>query len=93
MDKARRIEGRVERDPFATMLAPCPVERLRRWPVSPAANATRHDGPDLMAPVASPQPEQPPAYPRASAVLRGLIGNGAPCRPPCRSGNCRRMIQ
>ena len=38
MDKARRIEGRVERDPFATMLAPCPVERLRRWRVSPAAS-------------------------------------------------------
>ena len=55
MDKARRIEGRVERDPFATVLAPCPPERLRRWPVGTAVNATRHDGPDLMAPVMLPE--------------------------------------
>ena len=55
MDKARRIEGRVERDPFATVLVPCPPERLRRWLVSLAVNATRHDGPDLMAPVMRPE--------------------------------------
>lgn len=54
MDKARRIEGRVERDPFATVLAPCPPERLRRWPVGTAVNDPRHDGPDLMAPVTLP---------------------------------------
>ena len=54
MDKAGRIAGRVERDPFATVLAPCPPERLRRWPVGTAVNATRHDGPDLMAPVTLP---------------------------------------
>jgi putative SOS response-associated peptidase YedK len=56
MDKARRIEGRVERDPFATVLAPCPVERLWLWPVSPAVNATRHEGPELLAPVTLPDP-------------------------------------
>lgn len=55
MNQARQIEGRVERDPFATLLAPCPVERLRLWPVSLAANATRHEGPDLMAPVMLPE--------------------------------------
>jgi len=55
MDKARRIEGRVERDPFATLLAPCPVERLRRWPVSLAVNRPGAEGPDLMAPVMLPE--------------------------------------
>ena len=54
MDKAGRIEGRVERDPFATLLAPSPVERLRLWPVSPAVNRPGAEGPDLMAPVALP---------------------------------------
>jgi putative SOS response-associated peptidase YedK len=43
-------------DPAALqpLLVPCPPERLRVWPVSPAVNSTRHDGPDLMAPVALP---------------------------------------
>ena len=40
MDKAGRIEGRVERDPFATVLAPCPPERLRRWPVGTAVQVS-----------------------------------------------------
>lgn len=54
MDKARRIEGRVERDPFATVRAPCPPERLRRWPVGTAVNDPRHEEPDLLAPVPRP---------------------------------------
>ena len=43
-------------DPAALqpLLVPCPPERLRVWPVRPAVNATRLDGPDLMAPVAPP---------------------------------------
>ena len=43
-------------DPAALrpLLAPCPVEQLRLWPVGTAVNATRHDGPDLMAPVTLP---------------------------------------
>jgi len=36
------------------LLVPCPPERLRVWPVSPAVNSTQNDGPDLMAPVAAP---------------------------------------
>ena len=36
------------------LLVPCPPERLRVWPVSGAVNSSRHDGPDLMAPVALP---------------------------------------
>ena len=38
-------------DPVApqALLFPCPPERLRLWPVGAAVNATRHDGPDLMA--------------------------------------------
>lgn len=35
---------------------PCPPERLRVWPVSLAVNFTRHDGPELMAPVTLPDP-------------------------------------
>ena len=38
------------------LLVPCPPERLRVWPVSPAVNSTQNDGPDLMAPVALPDP-------------------------------------
>jgi putative SOS response-associated peptidase YedK len=43
-------------DPAALrpLLVPCPPERLRLWPVSPAVNDPRHEGPDLMAPVALP---------------------------------------
>ena len=33
------------------LLVPCPVARLRLWPVSTAVNVTRHDGPELMAPL------------------------------------------
>ena len=33
------------------LLVPCPVEWLRVWPVSTAVNTTRHDGPELMAPL------------------------------------------
>ena len=33
------------------LLAPCPVEWLRVWSVSTAVNTTRHDGPELMAPL------------------------------------------
>jgi putative SOS response-associated peptidase YedK len=45
-------------DPAALrpLLVPCAPERLRVWPVSPAVNSTRHDGPELMAPVTLPDP-------------------------------------
>ena len=53
--EARWLDPAVT-DPAALrpLLAPCPVERLRLWPVGTAVNATRHDGPDLMAPVTLP---------------------------------------
>jgi putative SOS response-associated peptidase YedK len=48
-------------DPTATdpaalqpLLVPCAPDRLRWWPVGTAVNSTRHEGPDLMAPVALP---------------------------------------
>ena len=53
--EARWLDPRIT-DPAALrpLLVPCPPERLRLWPVSAAVNSTRHDGPDLMAPVALP---------------------------------------
>lgn len=36
------------------LLVPCPPKRLRLWPVGAAVNRTRHDRPDLMAPVMLP---------------------------------------
>lgn len=33
------------------LLVPCPIERLRIWPVSTAVNAPGHGGPELMAPL------------------------------------------
>ena len=54
-DEARWLDPAVT-DPAALrpLLVPCPPERLRLWPVSPAVNATRHEGPDLMAPATFP---------------------------------------
>ena len=53
--EARWLDPRIT-DPAALrpLLVPCPSARLRVWPVSAAVNSTRHDGPDLMAPVAPP---------------------------------------
>lgn len=44
-------------DPAALrpLLVPCPPERLRVWPVSPAVNRPGAEGPDLMAPVMRPE--------------------------------------
>ena len=55
-DEARWLDPHVT-DPAALrpLLVPCPSARLRAWPVSAAVNSTRHDGPDLMAPVALPE--------------------------------------
>ena len=54
-DEARWLDPAVT-DPAALrpLLVPCPPERLQLWPVSPAVNATRHEGPDLMAPATFP---------------------------------------
>jgi putative SOS response-associated peptidase YedK len=41
--------GEVESDP-APLLRPCPAERLRLWPVSPAVNNVRNDDPSLLEP-------------------------------------------
>jgi putative SOS response-associated peptidase YedK len=45
-------------DPAALrpLLAPCPPERLRLWPVSPAVNRPGAKGPELLAPVTLPDP-------------------------------------
>ena len=54
-DEARWLDPALT-DPAALrpLLVPCPPERLRLWPVSPAVNHPRHEGPDLMAPVTLP---------------------------------------
>lgn len=54
-DEARWLDPALT-DPAALrpLLVPCPPERLRLWPVSPALNHPRHEGPDLMAPVTLP---------------------------------------
>ena len=54
-DEARWLDPALT-DPAAlqALLVPCPPERLRLWPVSPALNHPRHEGPDLMAPVTLP---------------------------------------
>ena len=48
-------------DPAAlhALLAPCPPERLRLWPVGTAVNVVRHDGPDLMRPNGAALPHAP----------------------------------
>ena len=55
-DEARWLDPAVT-DPVALkpLLVPCPPERLRLWPVATAVNATRHDGPELMAVVTRPE--------------------------------------
>ena len=52
-DEARWLDPALT-DPAALrpLLVPCPPERLRLWPVSSAVNDPRHEGPDLIAPVA-----------------------------------------
>jgi putative SOS response-associated peptidase YedK len=54
-DEARWLDPALT-DPAALqpLLVPCPPKWLRLWPVSPAVNHPRHEGPDLMAPVALP---------------------------------------
>ena len=54
-DEARWLDPALT-DPAALrpLLVPCPPERLRLWPVSPAVNHPRHEGPDLMTPVTLP---------------------------------------
>ena len=54
-DEARWLDPAVT-DPVVLrpLLVPCAPERLRVWPVGTAVNATRHDGPDLMASVSLP---------------------------------------
>lgn len=51
-NEARWLDPAVT-DPAALqpLLVPCPPERLRLWPVGTAVNATRQDGPELMAAV------------------------------------------
>lgn len=54
-DEARWLDPAVtEPAALRPLLVPCSPARLRVWPVSAAVNSTRHDGPDLMAPVAPP---------------------------------------
>ena len=55
-DEARWLDPAIT-DPAAlrSLLVPCPPERLRRWPVSPAVNRPGAEGPDLMAPVMRPE--------------------------------------
>ncbi|MCB1778124.1 MAG: SOS response-associated peptidase [Candidatus Competibacteraceae bacterium] len=36
-----------------SLLVPCPMERVRVWPVGMAVNNARHEGPELMTPLAS----------------------------------------
>lgn len=54
-DEARWLDPHVT-DPavLRPLLVPCPPERLRLWPVIPAVNDPRHEGPDLMAPATLP---------------------------------------
>ena len=54
-DEARWLDPAVT-DPAALrpLLVPCPPERLRLWPVSPAVNRPGAEGPDLMAPATLP---------------------------------------
>lgn len=54
-DEARWLDPAAT-DPavLRSLLAPCPPERLRLWPVGTAVNATRLDGPALRAAVAPP---------------------------------------
>ncbi|MDG4553505.1 MAG: SOS response-associated peptidase [Candidatus Competibacter sp.] len=54
-DEARWLDPTLT-DPadLKPLLIPCPPERLRIWPVGTAVNATRHNGPELMAAVTLP---------------------------------------
>lgn len=54
-DEARWLDPTLT-DPagLKPLLMPCPPERLRLWPVGTAVNATRHNGPELMAAVTLP---------------------------------------
>ena len=54
-DEARWLDPTAT-DPAALqpLLVPCAPDRLRWWPVGTAVNSTRHEGPDLMSPVALP---------------------------------------
>ena len=56
-DEARWLDPTLT-DPAALrpLLIPCPPSRLRVWPVSATVNDARHEGPELMAPVALPVP-------------------------------------
>ena len=54
-DEARWLDPTVtESAVLQPLLVPCPPERLRLWPVGTAVNATRHNGPELMAAVTLP---------------------------------------
>ncbi|MCB1919603.1 MAG: SOS response-associated peptidase [Candidatus Competibacteraceae bacterium] len=55
-DEARWLDPAIT-DPavLKPLLASCPPERLRLWPVGTAVNATRQDGPALMAAVTLPE--------------------------------------
>ena len=56
-DEARWLDPRLT-DPavLRPLLVPCPPERLRWWPVSPAVNRPGAEGPELLAPVTLPDP-------------------------------------
>ncbi|MFO1419701.1 MAG: SOS response-associated peptidase [Candidatus Competibacteraceae bacterium] len=56
-DEARWLDPHVT-DPadLRPLLAPCPPERLRLWPVGTAVNRPGAEGPALMAPAALPDP-------------------------------------
>ena len=55
-DEARWLDPAIT-DPAALrpLLVPCPLERLRLWPVSLAVNRPGAEGPDLMAPATRPE--------------------------------------
>ena len=53
--EARWLDPAVTAPPaLGPLLAPCPPERLRLWPVGAAVNRPGAEGPELMAPVALP---------------------------------------
>lgn len=53
--EARWLDPAVTAPPaLGLLLAPCPPERLRLWPVGAAVNRPGAEGPEVMAPVALP---------------------------------------
>lgn len=53
---------RSDVEELRALLQPAGAGRLAATPVSPAVNDVRTDGPELLRPVALPEPEQPPLF-------------------------------